>query len=88
MDRNKPIQHIYRWYSSDPEDYQDESNLVTLCWGCAMNRGDTVEHASTPDESEELCCEDCDALNEQGAIWEREMAMYLSGAYDAGSSYF
>lgn len=76
------IHHIYRWYHwQELERLEsigrpDEGFLVNLCWNCADGRGTSVDHAETPDQSEEMECEDCSCLNEQGAIWRAGMSRH------------
>lgn len=72
--RDQRVQHIYRFYAHPAMDMHPEDELITLCWSC----GDGYEHAETPDQTEELECENCGAINEQAAIHNREMTEHLA----------
>lgn len=58
-----------RYYDWALEEQGEDYFLVTLCEDCASVRGSSVDHAETPPEWEELECEDCGKLNEQGRCW-------------------
>ena len=68
-------ENLARYYADETYyEYHDADGygLVTLCLTCARETG--LQHAETPPSWEELECSRCGIMNEQGALWVREMS--------------